>query len=720
MKKYSKFWALALCLVMCVNLATPALAVGETNTAGIKFSLELSDSELYVSDQAQTVTATIKASDDVTIKDMQYVLTVPSGVTVAAPTYASGEGVWNSTDLKATWYASSDVTTSTLATIQLTIPANTVAGDLSFSVSGIMLSNSTNSLGEYFENGASATATLTITDDPADVNAYTASISADKTQINVNDTVTVTVNVDGTAGSFASSQIQLSYDPTYLTFDAASTAHTLNGASVSVDVNNVITIVDHGEAQNNGEAYKLVFTGKAATTTDTVITLKSAGFDVAANALTENLQPAVLTATTASIAISYADLNVTLSDDFTSEQGTTVPYGGDYVFTAKDPNYNYTVSVNDGAITPSYDAATGEWTITNVTTDLNISATKTEKQFKVTISDMNAINVTGGTPATGDNAAIYKTDYTFTLKDDIAKDTGVTGYTYTVTSITIDGEEVANSWSQNGRVVTINGDYITGDIVINTNVATLEADEFSVSGAANDVSADKTKVEKGGTVTLTWTPVAGYDYVIKVNEAEITKDQWTEVKDDEGNATGQYTYAIQNITSNIVIEVTKTLSLSDDNVSVGTYLSLDGKTIYIVQVTTKLDDGNVYTYAGNNMFWSAKYNNNSGANAFLVIMDNQDGEGEDQVLTVEDAIAQINISSDTATTIDYSGNVNMANASTVDANDAQLVYNMYQTKLYNTIDNATMMEKFLRADVNASANVDVEDATAIVNTILDK
>ena len=52
----------------------------------------------------------------------------------------------------------------------------------------------------------------------------------------------------------------------------------------------------------------------------------------------------------------------------------------------------------------------------------------------------------------------------------------------------------------------------------------------------------------------------------------------------------------------------------------------------------------------------------------------------------------------------------------VDANDAQLVYNMYNA-VYPDFTEVSM-EKFLRADVNSDRKVDVTDSDAIINFII--
>ena len=61
----------------------------------------------------------------------------------------------------------------------------------------------------------------------------------------------------------------------------------------------------------------------------------------------------------------------------------------------------------------------------------------------------------------------------------------------------------------------------------------------------------------------------------------------------------------------------------------------------------------------------------------------------------------------------YSGDVN--GTGLTDVNDAQLTYDMYNTK-YDSFDVVSML-KFLNADVNGDKTVNSKDATAIVNAI---
>ena len=101
------------------------------------------------------------------------------------------------------------------------------------------------------------------------------------------------------------------------------------------------------------------------------------------------------------------------------------------------------------------------------------------------------------------------------------------------------------------------------------------------------------------------------------------------------------------------------------------------------------------------MYHSDKY----GAYCFLVI--------DDKPLTAEAAKERISPVKAESVNVDYGMDVNMSGI--VDANDSQLVYNMYNVK-YADFDEIGM-EKFLRADVNFDKKINVQDAEGIMDYI---
>lgn len=151
------------------------------------------------------------------------------------------------------------------------------------------------------------------------------------------------------------------------------------------------------------------------------------------------------------------------------------------------------------------------------------------------------------------------------------------------------------------------------------------------------------------------------------------------------------------------ITITK-VSHNAEEVDVTTYLNLDGKTMMLVTVKGTPENGSAFTYDGNTMYKVEGYGTDW--YAWLVILE------KDQTLTKEDAAAKVGISAaDNVVAIAKGYDVNMTGV--VDINDAQLVYDIYNGT-YGDFGKVSM-EKFLRADVNASKNVDSADAVAIVS-----
>ena len=526
---------------------------------------------------------------------------------------------------------------------------------------------------------------ITITDSTVPTVEYTVDITTDEAGYNRGETAYVDVNV---SKGFASSELILTYDSAVLTFDEASS--TLNGATVKSDTaNNKIVIERYGSDityNENAPEYKLAFDIKSDTNaTSSTVTLTSAGFSEAQAASASNLSDAVITTANAVINI-YAVYNVTLPEGFSGD--AVVPQNQDYTFTAQNQNYNYTFNATmGGTATTVTDNGNGTYTIANVTGDINVAiASQTGKTHSVTISGDAAASVTAPETAT------YGTDYVFT----IAKESG---YSYPVT-VTIGGTEytgdIGIDASGENITVTIPGNALTGDIGISVGKVSTEV-EVKVSGATADVDAPST-ANKNEPYTFTVNRKDGYDYTvtIKVDGTELTADDYTVTTD--GNI-DTYTIKAEKVTGMIEISVTRKGQLS---VEVYQYLTLDGKQMYLVLAKGTLENDNVFTYCGTPMYHSEKYD----AYCYLVI---PDGSFDQQTAAANVATAQASF-----VEVNYGMDVNMS--SRVDANDAQLVYNMYNTFYSDFTD--VSMEKFLRADVNYDKTVNVNDSNAIINFII--
>ena len=319
----------------------------------------------------------------------------------------------------------------------------------------------------------------------------------------------------------------------------------------------------------------------------------------------------------------------------------------------------------------------GTWTVKNVNGDLVIKGSRTHKTYTVTTK------INGDIVETSPGSATYGTDFTIVIPQDVAPGLEV-GYKFALESVTVGGNTI--NVSDN----VIPGAQVTGDIVISITKEEVAADQFSVTINSSEVTADKTTVNKGGNVTLTLTPEAGYLYEIQVNGTTV---QFTDNK-----------YTIENVQETINVVVTKTLDVSKfatyEYVQLFEETGETDKLLYLVTIGDQQIAGKTYTYNDQNMYWSSKYN----AYAILVVGTTAPTLANIELITVNEI-----------PTIAYDYNVN--GTDTVDANDAQLVYNMYNVQYSEFTANVTM-KKFLEADVNGDKKLDVNDAQAIINEVL--
>ncbi len=584
-----------------------------------------------------------------------------------------------------------------------------VAGSYTFEVTKYTvnsLNETTYATESHEPAGVTKSAIVTIGSSTPEVTApYTANISTTTTTLTEDQTLSVNVNVGGTTGSFASAEVTLTYDPDFMTFDES--ASTLNEAGVDTSVAGTIKLVDHGESQNNGVAYTLVFKGLKETNPTTAVTLTDAKFSTAEAAVGNDLTPAT-GENALTLTITKAALNVTLGNMF--HGNNTVPYGADYTFTSnKGENakyYTYTFLATMGGnavdVVPVTD---GSWKIENVTGDLVINATETPKSFGVSTENDSTITA----PATEkitfisgvtDNMAQYATAVVFDVPAPVEKNGTTDGYHY-VATVTIG--EAAYTPSVSGQRYTIDGSAVKGAIVIKLSKVTDPADSVMIKINDsneiyyNDEAVTEITAPKNSTVTLELKKETGYDYTVKVNGEEVELDTNNE-------------FTVPTGTADVQITVDK--ALDKQYVKVQTYLTLSGTNMHLVTIKGNGDQeitGKTYQYQIDNqvenMFWSSKYQ----AYCYLVVAN---------TLSVEDAkTAIVKLVNETAASVAYNKDVN--GTGTVDANDAQLVYNMYSTKAYDKFDTVDMI-KFLKADLNSSVGIDMTDATVIINYLTNK
>ncbi len=498
------------------------------------------------------------------------------------------------------------------------------------------------------------------------------SITADNGEYVVNENILISVNIVGD-GSFNACELEMSYPSDLVTFNESESI--LNGAQVTAE-NGVLKLVDYGATQNYGNGvYVLAFTAQKGGSAN--ISLISAGFGTIASAETDNL--AIADCSEVSITVEVKN-SVEIDSIFAG--ASSIVNGQNYTFskeitTGAYYDYGTPTATIDGLTVAVVANADGTWTVENVTGDLVISGTRTPKTHNVTINGDNEANA--GVTAT------YGTDYTFTLADDIAAGLDV-GYNYAVESITINGNPYT-SYSVADRVCTIIGTDIIGDVVITISKTEVAPNQFSVTMTGSGVGAatlSTNVVDINNKVSLTITPDAGYVYTVTADGYEVTAD---------GNV-----YTISNVTTTVEFTVERTVDVS--NASVGEYVTLDGSKMWLVKMENVIE-GSVYTYNEQTMFWSEQYN------AYVTLV----------VSSETPAIESENFAIITGTATVLSSNMDVNMSGTVDANDAQLVWNMYNAQ-YSDFTTTVTMEKFLRADVSGDGKVDTQDAAAIVSFLL--
>lgn len=549
------------------------------------------------------------------------------------------------------------------------------AGEYHFQLTNIVISDYK---GDAIMNVATAPGSVDVaaTEAPAFV-GYAVSASEDKT-VTVGESAEVKINVsnsDSIITTYNAYDLTLTYDTDKLTYNSCTAADAL--AVVKEDVPGTIRVIGFGDDKNlDTPAATLSFTAKG--TGEAEVKITSAKVDIGSQAVGSDAPAAFLLDDTTVIKVT--GYTVTLGEGLSGE--STVAPGADYTFTATDAdNYDYVISATmGGETTTANDNGNGTYTIPGVTGNLVINATMTPKSYNVTVEGTGAGDVTAADKAT------YNTDYTFTVTED-------DNYTYT-TTVTVGGKAYSLGAPENGKY-TIPGTDIKGDIVISVTKTVKPSSVVSVTKP--DYVKGNDTATKGQDYTFTVEKEDGYDYsepTVKVGGVDVTDKL---VKNDDGS----YTIPGSTITGNITIEVTKTAAVTVD---VTEYITLNGKVMYLVTASGNFAEGQAAKYDGVSMFWSEKYN----AYAYLVI-------SADNLEAVKaEAAGKVKVAEGTAAgTVDYTGDVN--GTKVIDVNDAQLTYDMYNTK-YSSFDVVSML-KFLNADVSGDKKVNTADATAIVNLI---
>lgn len=564
-----------------------------------------------------------------------------------------------------------------------------------------------------FNHGESDPIKVTITPDGAGpiptATGYTVSMGADQ-QVAAGQQVRIPVTVaSGEKGitGFNAYDMTFTYDPAALTLNTK----TGDAANLTVEDNNgTVRVRRYGDAVPLGEALALDFTAnKAASST---VTLTNAKFDLDANSINFDAPDAAIS--DADTVVNANNFTVTLPDAFTSDETRLVPNGGSFTFKPVDSHYTYTFTVKMGdTVTEGLTfGANDTYTIEKISGNVEVTCTgKTPKQYdvKYKIDEDVEQDVTKG-PET----VTYLNDYSFVV-------TPRAGYSYRVIYSVDNGDPFVHTViavptaNDDGTLTyTIPGKEIVGgvEIWIDANTESGIPVVFTGNGVEDAASGNASSMGKNMPYYFTLNQRESCDYTVTAYYqplASSTASKRPATVRSLGN--GKYVVEAVNYNDylyvyahswNLVVKVEK-VSHSAEEVTVSKYLELNDKTMMLVTVKGTPEGGSAFTYDGNTMYKVEGYGTDR--YAWLVIVD------KGQTLTQEVAAAKVAISAaDNVVTITPSFDVNRTGK--VDVNDAQLVYDMYN----GTYSNFTQVsvEKFLRADVNATKVVDHTDAVAIV------
>lgn len=566
-------------------------------------------------------------------------------------------------------------------------------------------------------NNISVTGSLAVTEPggsiitvPKTPTGYSVSMGADQQLVSgqqVRIPVTVASSEKNITG-FNAYDMTFTYDPAALTLNTKAG----DAANLTVEDNNgTVRVRRYGDAVPLGEALALQFTAKATATS--TVTLTNAKFDLDANSINFDAPAAAIS--DADTVVNANNFTVTLPDAFTSDETRLVPNGGSFTFKPVDSHYTYTftVKMGDTAKEGLTFGADDTYTIENISGNVEVTCTgKTPKQYDVTYKIDTDVeqDVTKG-PET----VTYLNDYSFVV-------TPRAGYSYRVVYSVDNGDPFVHTViavptaNDDGTLTyTIPGKEIVGgvEIWIDANTESGIPVVFTGNGVEDAASGNASSMGKNMPYYFTLNQRESCDYTVTAYYqplASSTASKRPATVRSLGN--GKYVVEAVNYNDylyvyahswNLVVKVEK-VSHSAEEVTVSKYLELNDKTMMLVTVKGTPEGGSAFTYGGNTMYKVEGYGTDR--YAWLVIVD------KGQTLTQEEAAAKVAISAaDNVVTITPSFDVNRTGK--VDVNDAQLVYDMYNGA-YSDFTQVSV-EKFLRADVNATKVVDHTDAVAIVN-----
>ena len=571
-----------------------------------------------------------------------------------------------------------------------------------------------------FDHGADNPIQVTIAPDGTGpiptATGYSVSMGADQ-QISEGQQVRIPVTVASSEKNitgFNAYDMTFTYDPTALTLNTK----TGDADNLTVEDNNgTVRVRRYGDAVPLGEALALQFTAKATATS--TVKLTNAKFDLDANSI--NFDAPEATISDADTVVNANNFTVTLPDAFTSDETRLVPNGGSFTFKPVDSHYTYTFTVKMGDTVKEglTFGANDTYTIGNISGNVEVTCTgKTPKQYDVEYVFGGKDPLLEKDVTKGPEKATYLQDYSVIV-------TPRAGLSYWIhyeirypngtRSDQVSLTPVANA---DGTITyTIPGSKIDGTVYF--IISTRTNDEYpgyavlvTGNGAEDQAPGNGTSVPRDMPYYLRLNERENCTYKVTAYYQPLSSTSTAANMPAKVRSLGNGKYVVDPIpytklsqyaySWRLVVNVEK-VSQNAEEVSVSRYLELNDKTMMLITVKGTPEGGKAFTYDGNTMYKVNAYGTDQ--YAWLVIVD------KGQTLTQEEAAAKVAISAaDNVVTITPSFDVNMTGK--VDVNDAQLVYDMYNGT-YSDFTQVSV-EKFLRADVNATKAVDHTDAVAIV------
>lgn len=581
----------------------------------------------------------------------------------------------------------------------VTFTASEANKDVSNAAFSALIASSLMVDGSSSANTKEVSVSVNVTPASTEPEGYAVAASTVNSSITVNEDAQVALKISNKdATTYNAYYMEVSYDTSILTYKGINT-----DASVT-DNNGTLKIAGYGDNKTCGtNDIVLTFTGKA--TGEAKVTVTSAKVDVKANAAEKNAPDATLLTKEATITV--GGYQVTLPDGFTAA-GMVAEPNKDYTFTAKDTSkkYDFTDSTMGGNPVTVTDNGNGSYTVKNVTGPLDIKATAL---VKINLDNQAGAAIDGIT----DGAYVKpNTAINFTATSDAGKELVVT----------VNGEEITGVNRQGMYSYTIAADQVTGtelNIVVNYKSSTDTITIIGSGDAWSDVDHNSSvgweesgKVTDKATAALKIRPATGKtieDYVVTINGK--TQDLTQEGRGPRTRYMVAFVPA--DVAKDNIIKIDVSYKKAPEptiTVDVSEYLKLDNQSIFLITATCdELTESKVLAYGEKPMYWSSKYNESKGAYAWLVIAD---GTKSLDALNAE-AKTVIAAVDGTKAEIVYNGDVNQTKS--VDINDAQLVWNMYNAE-YSDFKQVNV-RKFLEADMTADGKLDTADAAAIIAPI---